>query len=78
MQALEVLRRQIREVIQRAAGIYPAPLQVTEAHAAGAHADADTTRLPETFAAFNTIQTSGGGWLFMVDVSVVDGPDLIG
>jgi hypothetical protein len=78
MREIDVLRRHYQEVAQRQAGIGRGLPLVTQAEVANAHADTDVERLPEAYFDVADIQTAGGGWMFMIDVSVIDGPEAIG
>lgn len=78
MRELEQLRRINRERAQRAVGVYRGANLVTKAHVANAQADHDVERLPEAWSTAGSLQSAGGGWYFTIDLSVIDGPDLIG
>ena len=77
MQELDLLRRTDRQHAQKAVGVMRGGNLLTKAEVANAQADSDVARLPEDVTADCELQSAGGGWLFMVDVSSIDGPDPI-
>lgn len=80
MRDLEILRRTHRRLVHREIGRQSGP-EVSSIHfdAELVNLQADTTlvRWPEDVAGATQIQGPGGGWVFMVDWSVVDGPEPI-
>lgn len=77
MRELDFARRVDRERAQRAVGVYRGPNLVTKAEVSNAQADHDVERLPELFDDTNLAGLAAGGWGFMIDYSVIDGPDAI-
>lgn len=76
MQELDLLRQIDRHRAQKSVGVMRGGNLLTKAEVANAQADSDVARLPEDITECE-IQSAGGGWLFMVDVSAIDGPDPI-
>ena len=77
MRELEHWRKTQREKTQKDTGIYPGESLLTRTEQLSADQEVETDRLPESFDANCTLQSAGGGWLFQVDVSAIDGPDPI-
>lgn len=77
MREIEHWRKTRRETTQKETGIYPGDRILTQAEQVGADREVEMDRLPESFDANCDLQTAGGGWRFMIDVSTIDGPDPI-
>lgn len=80
MRELDLYRRTQRRVIQREIGQLSGPESTSihfDAELVNLQADTTLARHPEDVAGATQIQGPGGGWVFMVDVSIVDGPDPI-
>lgn len=75
MRELESYRRAWLEFAQRAAGVVRGERLVTVAQLEDAHADHDTSRLPEAFADLPALQTATGQFYFVIDSSPIDSPD---
>jgi hypothetical protein len=76
MREIDTYRRTLREQSQQSAGRYPGWAPVRLAEIADGGAAAEILRLPDDIEHLDPIQDeTTGAWLFMLDVSVLDGPD---